>query len=237
MKEQFSRTELLLGEKPLLRLQKSRVLLFGVGGVGGYCAEALSRAGVGSLTVVDGDTVSESNINRQIIALHSTVGKAKVAVLKARLEDINPDIQIRADNCFYTAENAGEYDFSAYDYVIDAIDTVSAKLLIIEKATAANVPVISCMGAGNKLDPARFCVTDIYQTEACPLARVMRRELRKRGICALKVVYSGERPVKTGEAGGRVPGSISFVPASAGLLLAGTVIKDLCKEFTAISFP
>lgn len=225
MKEQFSRTELLLGEAAIEKLNKSRVIIFGVGGVGGYVAEALARSGVGNITIVDKDTVSESNINRQIIALHSTVGRDKVEVLKERMEDINPDINVDARRCFFLPDNAEEFDFSKYDYVVDAVDTVTAKLQIIVQAKEANVPVISAMGAGNKVCPEKFEVADIYKTEVCPLAKVMRRELKKRGIKKLKVVYSKEEPVYKG----RTPGSIAFAPSVAGLIMAAEVVKDLCK--------
>lgn len=223
MKEQFERTGLLLGEEAVEKLNKSSVLIFGVGGVGGYVAEALCRTGVGYFTLVDKDTVSESNINRQIIALHSTVGRDKVDVLKERMLDINPDVEVDARKCFFLPENAHEFDFSEYDYVVDAVDTVTAKLQIIVQAKEAGVPVISAMGAGNKVCPEKFEVSDIYKTEVCPLAKVMRRELKKRGIKKLKVVYSKEEPVYKG----RVPGSIAFAPSVAGLIMAGEVVKDL----------
>lgn len=226
MKEQFSRTALLLGDAGIEKLNNTRVLIFGVGGVGGYVAEALARSGVGNITIVDKDTVAESNINRQIIALHSTIGRDKVDVLKERMLDINPNVKIDARKCFFLPENAHEFDFTQYDYVVDAVDTVTAKLQIIVQAKEAGVPVISAMGAGNKVCPERFEVADIYKTEVCPLAKVMRRELKKRGIKKLKVVYSKEEPVYKG----RVPGSIAFAPSVAGLIMAGEVVKDLCKE-------
>ena len=227
MHEQFSRTALMMGEAAVERLSRARVAVFGVGGVGGFAVEALARAGVGALDLIDSDTVSISNINRQIIALHSTIGRPKVDVAAERAMDINPAITVRRRNCFFLPETAGEFDFSQYDYVIDAIDTVAGKIEIILRAQAAGVPVISCMGAGNKLDPTRFRVADIYQTKVCPLARAMRGMLKKKGVQALKVVYSEEEAVKTGE---RLPGSVSFVPSVAGLILAGEVIKDLAKE-------
>lgn len=226
MGEQFERTELLLGQEAVKKLNDSKVLIFGVGGVGGYVAEALARTGVGSFTLVDKDTVSESNINRQIIALHSTVGRDKVDVLKERMLDINPDVAVDARKCFFLPDNAHEFDFSQYDYVIDAVDTVTAKLQIIMQAKEAGVPVISAMGAGNKVCPEMFEVADIYKTEMCPLAKVMRRELKKRGVKKLKVVYSKEQPVYKGE----IPGSIAFSPSVAGLLMAAEVVKDLCRQ-------
>lgn len=225
MKEQFERTSLLVGEEAISKLNNSKVLIFGVGGVGGYVAEALARTGVGSITIVDKDTVSESNINRQIIALHSTVGRDKVDVLKERMLDINPDIQVDARKCFFLPDNAHEFDFSQYDYIVDAVDTVTAKLQIIVQAKEASVPVISAMGAGNKVHPEMFEIADIYKTEMCPLAKVMRRELKNRGIKKLKVVYSKEKPVYKGD----VPGSIAFSPSVAGLLMASEVVRDLCE--------
>ena len=225
MKEQFERTSLLVGEEVISKLNNSKVLIFGVGGVGGYVAEALARTGVGSITIVDKDTVSESNINRQIIALHSTVGRDKVDVLKERMVDINPDIQVDARKCFFLPDNAHEFDFAQYDYIVDAVDTVTAKLQIIVQAKEAEVPVISAMGAGNKVHPEMFEIADIYKTEMCPLAKVMRRELKNRGIKKLKVVYSKEKPVYKGD----VPGSIAFSPSVAGLLMASEVVRDLCE--------
>lgn len=225
MKEQFERTSLLIGEEAINKLNNSKVLIFGVGGVGGYVAEALARTGVGSITIVDKDTVSESNINRQIIALYSTVGRDKVDVLKERMLDINPNLQVDARKCFFLPENAHEFDFSQYDYIVDAVDTVTAKLQIIVQAKEAGVPVISAMGAGNKVHPEMFEIADIYKTEMCPLAKVMRRELKNRGIKKLKVVYSKEKPVYKGD----VPGSIAFSPSVAGLLMASEVVRDLCE--------
>lgn len=234
---EFSRTELLLGAKALQRLQAARVAVFGIGGVGGYVCEALVRSGVGHFDLVDMDTVSLANINRQIVATHKTIGRYKTEVMQERMADINPEADVRVHNCFFLPENAEDFPFEEYDYVVDAVDTVTAKLSIIEKAQKAGVPVISSMGAGNKLDASRFQVADIYQTRICPLAKVMRRELKKRGIERLKVVYSEEEPVKpkvqmeSPPAGKRsVPGSVAFVPSVAGLILAGEVVKDLCAE-------
>lgn len=234
MSEMFSRTGMLIGEDALKKLKNCRVAVFGVGGVGGYVCEALARAGVGAIDLVDNDTVSRSNINRQIIALTSTVGLYKTDVMKKRISDINPDAKVKTFNIFVLPENVDEFDFGCYDYIVDAIDTVSGKLAIIEKAYALGVPVISSMGTGNKLDPTKFEVTDINKTVVCPLARVMRYELRKRGVKKLKVLYSKEEPVKTcvetdKSSGKSVPGSISFVPSIAGLIIGGEVIKDLIK--------
>ena len=230
---QFSRTELLLGKEGVEKLKKARVAVFGVGGVGGYVVEALARSGVGALDLIDKDVVSESNINRQIIALHSTVGQFKTEAAANRARDINPNIIVRVQNVFYLPENAHEFDFSQYDYVVDAIDTVSGKIAIIEQAKRCNTPIISSMGAGNKLDPTAFEVADISKTSVCPLARVMRRELKKRGIEHVKVVYSKEEPLPSNvtdeESGKSVPGSIAFVPSVVGLIIAGEVIKDLIK--------
>ena len=230
---QFSRTALLLGKAGVEKLKNSRVAVFGVGGVGGYVVEALARAGVGALDLIDKDTVSVSNINRQIIALHSTVGRLKTEVAAERAKDINPDICVRVHDVFYLPETAEQFDFTQYDYVVDAIDTVSGKLALVEQAKQANTPVISSMGAGNKLDATAFEVADITKTSVCPLARVMRRELKKRGIEHLKVVYSKEEPLPSPltdeESGKPIPGSISFVPSVVGLIIAGEVIKDLVK--------
>ena len=225
MNQQHSRTVQLIGQDALDRLARSRVILFGVGGVGSFTAEALCRAGIGSITLVDGDTVAESNLNRQLVALHSTIGQSKAEVMKQRMLDINPDADIRAFTLFYDADSAGQIDLSQYDYVVDAIDSVTSKLLLIEQCHALNIPCISCMGAGNKLDPTQFEIADISKTSVCPLARVMRRELKNRGILHHRVVYSKEPPVNT--SGERTPASISFVPSAAGLVLAGAVIKDL----------
>ena len=225
MAEVFSRTELLVGSDKLDKLRNARVIIFGVGGVGGYVTEALARSGVGYIELVDKDVVSESNINRQIIALHSTIGKYKTEVMRDRIKDINPDAEVVVRNCFYLPETANDFDFTKYDYVVDAVDTVTAKLSIIVEADKAGTPVISSMGAGNKMDPTRFQVADIYKTSVCPLAKVMRRELKKRGIRKLKCVYSTEEPVINA----RTPGSIAFVPSVAGLIIAGEVIKDIIK--------
>lgn len=224
MTDQFDRTRLLIGEEGLAKLKKARVAVFGVGGVGGFAVEALVRSGIGAFDLIDNDTVALSNLNRQIIATRDTIGKLKVEVMRDRILSINPQVEIRMYPCFYLPENAAEFDFSQYSYVVDAVDTVTAKIDIIMQAQAAGVPVISSMGAGNKMDPTRFEVTDIYKTTVCPLARVMRRELKKRGVKQLKVVYSTEKAIKTGA---DVPGSIAFVPSVAGLIVAGEVIRDL----------
>lgn len=237
----FSRTELLIGQAALEKLQNSRVAIFGVGGVGGYVCEALVRSGVGHFDLIDNDTVSLTNINRQIIALHSTIGKLKVDVMKERMLDINPDVDVSVHPCFYLPETADQFDFSNYDYVVDAIDTVTGKIEIIVQADAHQVPVISSMGAGNKLNPAMMEVSDIYKTSVCPLARVMRRELKKRHIKHCKVVYSKEKAIQPSQASlekygadseenftkKSIPGSTAFVPSVAGLILASEVIKDL----------
>ena len=227
----FSRAELLLGEEALHKLRSARVALFGIGGVGSFAAEALARGGVGHITLVDGDTVSITNIIRQLIALHSTVGKEKTAVMAERIADISPETEVETYPVVYGAENRDLLDFSTYDYVIDAIDTVTSKLILIEEAKKAGVPVISCMGTGNKFHPERFEVTDISKTSVCPLAKVMRKELKVRGIKNVKVVYSKEEPQKPAESpetGKRqIPGSLSFVPPVAGLLLAGEVIRHI----------
>lgn len=222
---ELERTGFLIGNEGLERLRRARVAVFGIGGVGGHAAEALARSGIGSLDFIDNDKVTLSNINRQIIALHSTVGRNKTEVMRERALDINPALEVRVFNCFFLPENSAEFDFASYDYVVDAVDTVTAKLEIIRKAKEASTPVISCMGAGNKLDPVQFEVTDIYRTQMCPLAKVMRKELKKRGIEQLKVVYSKEPALKSPQ--GRIPGSIAFVPSVAGLLAAGEVIKDI----------
>ena len=228
----FSRTALLIGEKGLEKLKSSRVALFGVGGVGGYVLEALVRSGVGALDLIDNDRVSVSNLNRQIIALQSTIGELKTQVAAARAKDINPSVEIQTYETFVLPETIDEFDFSKYDYVVDAIDTVSGKIAIIEKAKKANVPVISAMGAGNKLNPTAFEVGKLSKTTVCPLARVMRRELKTRGVDDLKVVYSKEEPKKceaAGENGKPVPASIAFAPSVMGLIIASEVIKDLIK--------
>ena len=235
MREQFIRTEMLLGAEALAQLQRARVALFGLGGVGGYALEALARSGIGQLDLIDNDTVSVSNLNRQILATHSTVGMPKVEAGKRRVLDINPDCVVRTYPLFYTPDTAGTFDFSQYDYVVDAIDTVTGKLALVQQAHDVGVPIISCMGTGNKLDASQFEVADISKTSMCPLARVMRRELGKRGIRHLKVVYSKEEALTpTGweeEAAAlgkrQIPGSVAFVPGAAGLILAGEVVRDL----------
>lgn len=225
MKEQFCRTAQLLGIENVEKLFDKHVIVFGVGGVGGYVVEALARSGIGKISIVDNDVVNESNINRQIIALHSTVGMQKVEVLKNRILDINPECQVFVHNQFFLPENSNDFDFSIYDYVVDAVDTVTAKLEIIKKSKESNVPVISSMGTGNKLNPMGFKVSDISKTKVCPLARVMRNELKKRGISKVKCVYSEENPVIQTQ----TPASVAFVPSVAGLLIASEVIKDLVK--------
>lgn len=248
MLNQFSRTQLLFGEEKMKQLAKAKVAVFGIGGVGGYVVEALARSGVGSFVLVDDDKVCLTNINRQIIATRKTVGKYKVDVMKERILDINPDAEVEVRKCFYLPETAHEFDFTEYSYVVDAVDTVTAKIEIIMRAQEAKVPVISSMGAGNKLDPTKFQVADIYKTTMCPLAKVMRRELKKRGVKKLKVVYSTEAPVKPLDdmsvscrencicpPGAEhkcterraIPGSVAFVPSVAGLILAGEIVKDL----------
>ena len=222
---QFERTELLIGEEAVKKLKNAHVAVFGIGGVGGYATEALARSGVGELTIVDKDDVDITNINRQIIALHSNIGKPKVSVMEERLKDINPDIKVNAKELFFLPDTADQFDFEEYDYIVDAVDTVTAKLAIIEKAHKAGTPVISAMGAGNKLNPTKFEVTDISKTSVCPLARVMRKELKARGINHLKVVYSTEEPKQRSE----TVASIATVPSVCGLLLANEVIKDLTK--------
>lgn len=227
--EQFSRTELLLGEEAMEILKNARVAVFGIGGVGGYVTEALARSGVGALDLTDKDRVCLSNLNRQIIATHKSIGKYKTEVMRERILDINPEAEVRTHECFYLPETKGEFDFSSYSYVVDAVDTVTAKLSLAEEAKAAGVPMISSMGAGNKLNPFLFETADIYETSVCPLARVTRRELRKRGIDHLKVVYSKEAPLRPlREADG--PGSTAFVPSVAGLLIASEVIRDLTES-------
>ena len=233
MLNQLSRTELLVGKEAVERLKNSRVAVFGIGGVGGYTAEALARGGVGALDLIDNDTVSITNINRQIYATLSSVGEFKVDVAKKRIQDINPEIKVNTFKTFFTPETSAEFDFSKYDYVVDAIDTVSGKIELVLKAERENARIISSMGTGNKLDAAAFEVTDIYKTSVCPLARVMRYELKKRGVKKLKVIYSKEEPLvpllSEEEQGSRrqIPGSMSFVPPVAGLIMAGEVIKDL----------
>ena len=228
---QFERTALLLGKASVERLARKRVAVFGVGGVGGFVCEGLVRAGIGAIDIVDKDTVALSNLNRQLIALHSTVGKNKVDVLEERLKDINKNLIIKKYKCFFLPETSETFDFREYDYVVDAIDTVTGKIELILKAKEAGVPIISAMGAGNKLDPTAFQVSDIYKTSVCPLARVMRRELKKRGVEKLKVVYSKEEPIKPQFEEGEevVPGSVSFVPPALGLIIAGEIVKDCIR--------
>ena len=228
---QFERTALLLGKASVEKLAEKRVAVFGVGGVGGFVCEGLVRAGIGAIDIVDKDIVAISNINRQLIALHSTVGKNKVDVLEERLKDINKDLIIKKYKCFFLPETSDTFDFREYDYVVDAIDTVTGKIELILKANEAGVPIISAMGAGNKLDPTAFQVSDIYKTSVCPLARVMRRELKKRGVEKLKVVYSKEEPIKPQFEEGEevVLGSVSFVPPALGLIIAGEIVKDLIR--------
>lgn len=256
MPDQFSRTELLIGSSGIERLKKARVAVFGVGGVGGYVVEALARSGVGTLDLIDDDKVCLTNLNRQIYALHSTIGKYKVDVAKERVLDINPEAEVHAYRTFYMPDTADQFDFSRYDYVVDAIDTVTGKLALVQQAEAAGTPIISSMGAGNKLDPTAFRVADIYKTSVCPLARVMRKELKKRGIRRLKVVYSTEQALepKEGEGGScetdcvcppgsartcvqrrQIPGSTAFVPSAAGLIIASEVVKDLIRPETELS--
>ena len=248
MVNQFSRTELLLGKEGIARLGRARVAVFGIGGVGGYTVEALARSGIGTLDLIDDDQVCLTNLNRQIIATHKTIGQQKVEVARQRVEEINPNAVVHTHPVFYTPETAGQFDFSRYDYVVDAIDTVSGKLELVEQAHRSGVPIISCMGAGNKLDPTALEVADIYETSVCPLARVMRRELKRRGIPKLKVVYSREpalqpledlsdscrsncvcppEAARTCVQRRQIPGSTAFVPAVAGLILAGEVIRAL----------
>lgn len=226
MMGQFSRTQALIGEGGMEKLYSSRVAVFGIGGVGGYAVEALVRSGVGTIDIFDNDTVSVTNINRQIIATHATVGRYKVDVMKERAMSINPEIVVNTYKCFYMPDNADEYDFSGYSYIIDAVDTVTAKIELITRADKMGIPIISCMGAGNKLDASAFEVADIYDTSVCPLARTMRRELKNRRIKKLKVVYSKEKPI-TAER--NPPSSIAFVPAAAGLIAAGEAVKDLTE--------
>ena len=237
MHEQFSRTQMLLGEEAMERLFKARVAVFGVGGVGGYAVEALARCGIGQLDLCDSDTVSVSNINRQILATHSTVGMLKVEAAARRIADINPACIVRTYPFFYLPDTADKFDFTQYDYIVDCIDTVTGKLQLVERAFAAKTPIICSMGTGNKLDPAAFQVADISKTSMCPLSRIMRKELKKRGINHLKVVYSQEEALtptvdeeelrRTGKR--QIPGSVAFVPGAAGLILAGEVVKDLMR--------
>lgn len=227
MDDQFSRTGMIIGEAAVERLSQSSVIVLGIGGVGSYVVEGLARAGIGRLALVDRDVVDVTNINRQLPALHSTVGRPKAAVMAERVMDINPGCHITAAECFFMPDNAGDFDFTKYDYVVDAIDNITGKLTIIEKAYKEGVPVISSMGTGNKLDPSLFRITSIEKTKVCPLAKAMRRELKKRNIRGVKVIYSEEEPIKHEEA--RTPGSISFVPSVAGLMIAGEVVRDLIK--------
>lgn len=248
MLNQFSRTELLLGKEAMKKLENARVAVFGVGGVGGYAVEALVRSGVGTIDIIDDDKVCLTNLNRQIIATRKTVGRYKVEVMKERILEINPNAVVHTHQCFFLPENSDSFDFSGYSYVVDAVDTVTAKIALVMKAQEAGVPIISSMGAGNKLNPAAFEVTDIYKTSVCPLAKVMRRELKKRGVKKLKVVYSKEEPLTPKEdmenscrencicpPGAEnkcterraIPGSVAFVPSVAGLIIAGEVVKDL----------
>ncbi len=243
MLNEFSRTERLLGEEAMTKLKNAHVAVFGIGGVGGHVAEALARSGIAQLDLIDKDTVSLTNINRQIIALHSTIGRAKVDVMKERILDINPAAEVKTYQCFYLPETQNQFDFSKYDYVIDAVDTVTAKLQLIMQAKESGTPIICCMGAGNKLDPTAFEVADISQTSVCPLARIMRQECKKRGIKDVKVVYSKEKPIVTARStspenqnnielkgNSPAPGSSAFVPSVAGLIIAAEVIKALIKK-------
>ena len=251
MLNQFSRTELLLGKEAMERLAKSRVAVFGIGGVGGYVCAALVRSGVGAFDLIDDDKVCLTNLNRQIIATRKTVGKYKVEVMRERILEINPEADVRIHKCFFLPENAEEFAFEEYDYVVDAVDTVTAKISLVMKAQEKNIPIMSSMGAGNKLDASAFRVADIYKTRVCPLAKVMRRELKKRGVKKLKVVYSEEMPIRPIEdmasscrtncicpPGAEhkcterraIPGSVAFVPSVAGLIIAGEVVKDLIKD-------
>ena len=251
MLTQFSRTELLLGKEAMEKLKNSRVAVFGVGGVGGYVCEALVRSGVGAFDLIDDDKVCLTNLNRQIIATRKTIGKYKTDVMKERILDINPDADVRIHQCFFLPENADDFPFEEYDYIVDAVDTVTAKIALVMKAKELNVPIISSMGAGNKLDGSQFKVADIYKTKVCPLAKVMRRELKKRGVKKLKVVYSEEQPIQPIEdmsiscrancicpPGAKhkcterraIPGSVAFVPSVVGLIIAGEVVKDIAGK-------
>ncbi len=251
MLNQFSRTQLLIGEEGINRLKGAKVAVFGIGGVGGYVCEALVRSGVGAFDLIDDDKVCLTNLNRQIIATRKTVGKYKVDVMKERILDINPDADVQVHKCFFLPENAADFPFEEYDYIVDAVDTVTAKISLVMKAKELNIPIISSMGAGNKLDASLFKVADIYQTKVCPLAKVMRRELKKRGVKKLKVVYSEEQPMTPIEDMAiscrsncicppgaahkcterrAIPGSVAFVPSVAGLIIAGEVVKDLIAE-------
>ncbi len=234
----FSRTVLLLGPENMVKLKNAKVAVFGLGGVGGYVVEALARSGVGALELIDHDTISVTNINRQIFATHSTVGRYKAEVARERVLDINPDICVTARRTFFSPDTAAEFDFTRYDYVVDAIDTVTGKLALVTAAQSAGVPILSSMGTGNKLDPTKFQIADITKTSVCPLARIMRKECAKRGIRHLKVLFSTEDPVvplentteELPESRRALPGSVAYVPSTAGLIIAGEVIKDLIKE-------
>lgn len=227
MENAFQRTASLFGEDTMRRFFAARVAVFGVGGVGGYVCEALARSGIGALDLIDNDEVHESNLNRQIVALHSTLGQDKVDVMRARILDINPQAQVTVHKTFFLPENADDFDFSAYDYVVDCVDTVAAKVELAVRCSEVGTPLISAMGAGNKLFPERFEVADIFDTSVCPLARAMRAQLRKRGVKKLKVVYSKEEPITPQDVEERVPGSTAFTPSTAGLILAGAVLRDL----------
>lgn len=230
MADQFERTRMLLGEEAMKRLKKARVAVFGIGGVGGYVCEALIRSGIGKLDLIDHDRVDVTNLNRQIIATHKSIGRYKVDVMQERMLDINPEADVRVQKCFFLPENSESFPFEEYDYVVDAVDTVTAKIELIMRTRLHNVPIISSMGTGNKLDASRLKVADIYETRVCPLARVMRRELKKRGVESLKVVYSDEEPIKPdGDTSfdKAIPGSTALVPAAAGLIIAGEVVIDI----------
>ena len=233
MKEEFTRTAMLIGEESVEKLSSVHIAVFGIGGVGGYVTEALARCGVGEFDLIDNDTVNITNINRQIIATHDTLGSFKTEVMRERILSINPEAKVNVYNTFYLPENSAEFDFTKYDYIVDAVDTVTAKIEIIMNAKKAAIPIISSMGTGNKLDPTRFEIADIYKTTVCPLAKVMRRELKKRGVDRLKVLYSKEEPIKQQAEDGKkpTPASISFVPSAAGLIIAGEVIKELTYEY------
>lgn len=238
MQERFKRTQMLIGSEAMERLKNARVAVFGVGGVGGYAAEALARSGIGKIDLIDNDCIAESNINRQIIALSGTIGRNKAEVMRERILDINQDAEVKVFPCFFLPENKDMFAFADYSYIADAVDTVTAKLELVMQAKSQGVPIISSMGAGNKLNPAAFEVADIYETSVCPLARVMRRELKKRGVKDLKVVYSKEEPLKPlieetapeGSSRRSIPGSVAFVPSVAGLIMAGEIVKDIMRR-------
>lgn len=231
MENQYTRTELLIGTEGIEKLKKAKVVIFGIGGVGSFVVEGLARAGIGNFILIDNDEISKSNLNRQLIATTKTIGRAKVEIAKERILEINPNAEVEIHQQFFMPDSKDIFDNSA-DYIVDAIDTVTAKIEIIERANRLNIPIISSMGTGNKLDPTRFEIADIYKTSVCPLAKVMRKELKSRNIEKLKVLYSKETPIKTGkfENGKQVPGSISFVPSVAGLIIAGEVIKDIIRK-------